>query len=514
MNSENNIKYMKYLKEISQLLNEKNDIHIIINTVIEILSKKLYMQKVMISIYNRRSGKITIRNAYGLDKIQLSRGEYNIGEGITGKVVESGMPVIIPNIAESKEFLDKTNSRNNINKEKTSFICYPIKIGKEVIGTISTDIEKDEKDELEKSVTFISIVATMISQTVHIHQILFEEKAILQDENKRLQNKLNNKEQPINIIARSSVMKNVFLLIERVAKSETTVLIHGESGVGKEVVANTIHFSSDRNDGPFIKFNCAALSESIIESELFGHEKGAFTGAISSKIGKFELAHNGTIFLDEISEASLIVQAKLLRVIQEKNFEKVGGTKTINSNTRIIAATNKDLLHLISEGKFREDLYYRLNTFPISVPSLRDRRTDIPLLAEYFLKNFSKKMKKNIDRISSAAIDMMMSYDWPGNVRELENCIERAVILCEENIIHSFHLPSIMQHTDVEMYEEQKKVTLHDTLMMVEKEIITEALKNSSGNMAQAARSLGLTERVMSLRVHKYNIDYKNYRNL
>ncbi len=514
MPEKSTIKYMDFLKEISLLLVEENDIHVIVNRVISILSKDLNMQRAMISIYNRRSGEISINNAHGLNESELSRGLYQVGEGITGKVVETGIPYIIPNIADSKEFLDKTASRKGINKEKIAFICYPIKIGIEVIGTISADIENSSIQILDKYVSFISIVAAMISQTVHIHQILHEEKVLLEEENRRLHDELEYKQQPLNVVARSSIMKNIFSMVSRVAKSDTTILINGESGVGKEVVANSIHQESDRNHKPFIKFNCAALTESLIESELFGHEKGSFTGAIANKIGKFEQSDCGTIFLDEISEVSLVVQAKLLRVIQEKKFERVGGTQTIKVDTRIIAATNKNLLEQISLGKFREDLFYRLNTFPIHVPALRERITDIPLLANHFLKIFSLKMNKKIERISSAALDMLISYKWPGNVRELENCIERSVILCDDNVINSFHLPATIQGNDINANSEEKKGTLKDTLQKVESELITEALKNSKGNMAEAARELGLTERIMNLRVYKYKIDFKKFKNL
>ncbi|MBP9002972.1 MAG: sigma-54-dependent Fis family transcriptional regulator, partial [Candidatus Hydrogenedentes bacterium] len=295
-----------------------------------------------------------------------------------------------------------------------------------------------------------------------------------------------------------------------VAPTDATVLIRGESGVGKELVAQSIHYNSDRAGKPFIRVNCAALPEHIVESELFGHEKGAFTGAIRRREGRFELANRGTIFLDEVGDLSPQVQIRLLRVLQEKEFERVGGTETIRVNVRVIAATNRDLEKLMEEGKFRQDLYYRLNVFPIYVPPLRERKTDILDLANFFVEKYSKENNKYVRRISTPAIDMLMSYHWPGNVRELENVIERAVILTDDDVIHGHHLPPTLQ--TAEASNTVMKGTLTETLERVEREMIIEALKNNRGNKAKAARQLGISERLMGLRVEKYGIDPHRYK--
>ena len=256
--------------------------------------------------------------------------------------------------------------------------------------------------------------------------------------------------------------------------------------------------------------NCAALPEGVIESELFGHEKGAFTGAVAARKGRFELAQGGTLFLDEIGDLSPAMQIKLLRVLQEREFERVGGTTTIKADVRMIAATNRNLEELIETGQFRQDLYYRLNVFPIHIPPLRERRTDILLLADYFVERYSRQNHKNVRRISTPAIDMLMAYHWPGNVRELENCIERAVLLSEDEVIHGHHLPPSLQ--TAESSGTVPRGTLAAALETVERELLMEALKSARGNMAGAAATLGITERIMGLRVRKYQITPKRFK--
>lgn len=305
-------------------------------------------------------------------------------------------------------------------------------------------------------------------------------------------------------------MREVFEMIDRVSASEATVLIRGESGTGKELVANAIHYNSLRSEKAFIKVNCAALPETLIESELFGHEKGAFTGALEKRIGKFERAHGGTLFLDEIGTLNLTAQAKLLRVLQEKEIERVGGAETIKVNVRIIAATNKSLEKALEEGNFREDLYYRLNIFPIYLPPLRERKTDTLLLADFFLEKYSKKYDKDLRRISTPAIDMLMRYHWPGNVRELENCTERAVLLCTNHVVHSYHLPPTVQ--TAEASNTVPSGSLASALATVERDLIVDTLKTNRGNMAAAARLLDTSERVLGLRIKKYRIQPRQYR--
>jgi Nif-specific regulatory protein len=350
----------------------------------------------------------------------------------------------------------------------------------------------------------------MIAQAVKLRQSVEEERQRLLSENLRLQEELQARFRPDNIIGRSREMQEVYDLIGRVCRSDTTVLIRGESGVGKELVAHAIHYNSRRAKKPFVKVNCAALPENILESELFGHEKGAFTGAHQQRKGRFELADGGSIFLDEVGDLTAQMQIRLLRVLQEKEFERVGGTETIRADVRVLAATNRDLEELIAGGRFRQDLYYRLNVFPIRIPPLREHKTDILLLADHFVDKYSTRHHKTIKRISTPAIDMLMAYHWPGNVRELENCIERAVLMSNDEVIHGHHLPPTLQ--TAEFSGTTLRGSLQETLDNVERELIIEALKSSRGNRAKAARMLGITERVMGLRVAKHGISAKRFR--
>jgi Nif-specific regulatory protein len=306
-------------------------------------------------------------------------------------------------------------------------------------------------------------------------------------------------------------MKQVYEQVAQVAHTNTTVLVRGESGTGKELIAHAIHYNSLRAKKPFIKVSCAALPETLIESELFGYEKGAFTGAQVRKKGRFEMAEGGTLFLDEIGDLNLSTQVKLLRVLQEREFERLGGTETIKSNVRLIAATNKDLEKAIGEVAFREDLYYRLNVFAIFVPPLRERKPDVLLLADHFLEKYSLEHAKNIKRISTPAIDMLMSYHWPGNVRELENTIERAVLVCDGNVVHGHHLPPTLQ--TAEASGTVMSTSLAEAVEAYEKDLIQDALKTTRGNCAKAARMLGTTERIISYKVKKYSIDCARFKN-
>jgi Nif-specific regulatory protein len=305
-------------------------------------------------------------------------------------------------------------------------------------------------------------------------------------------------------------MRQVYEQIAQVARTNTTVLIRGESGTGKELIAHAIHYNSLRARRPFVKVSCAALPDTLIESELFGFEKGAFTGAQARKKGRFEMAEGGTLFLDEIGDLNLSTQVKLLRVLQEREFERLGGTETIKVNVRLIAATNKDLEQAIAEGSFREDLYYRLNVFAIFVPPLRERKPDVLLLADHFLGKYAREHAKSIKRISTPAIDMLTSYHWPGNVRELENCIERAALVCEGHVIHGHHLPPTLQTASAS--GTVTRLSLSAAIEAFEKDLILDALKTTRGNRARAAALLDTTERILGYKVKKYGIDGRRFR--
>jgi len=505
------IEKVTLLYEISKALNEHLELKKSLYKVLDILSSSMSMVRGTVSILNPLRNEISIEVAHSLSPTTIEKVKYKLGEGITGTVIQSGKPVAIPKISEEPLFLNRTAARKqNKSFKELSFICVPIKKGNQVIGALSVDRPYDEHYPLKDGQKLLAVVATMIAQHVINLETIRREKEQLRDENKRLRGELENKYRITNIVGNSNKMREVYQMISQVCRSNATVLIRGESGTGKELVANSVHYNSQRNKKPFIKMNCAAIPANLIESELFGHEKGAFTGAIKQKLGRFELAHKGTIFLDEIGSVGLDVQSNLLRVLQEKEFERVGGQKTIKVDVRVVAATNKNLEQAVEDGSFRGDLYYRLNVFPIYMPPLRERKTDILLLADYFLETYNKENDKDIKRFSTPAIDMLMSYHWPGNVRELENCIERAVLLCDGGVIHSYHLPPTLQ-TGRES-DTLPVLSLEDAVAKLEREMIIDALKNTRGNISTAAQLVKTTVRKFAYKARKYDLHYSDYR--
>jgi len=487
------IEELTLLYEISKALNVSLDLRKSLYKVLDILATSTGMQRGTITILNPVRDEIRIEVAHGLSKAAMDKGKYKLGEGITGRVIETGKALVVPKISDEPLFLNRTATRRAAHDEELSFVCVPIKKGTQVVGALSVNRPYDESYSLQDAQRLLSIIAAIIAQYVINLETIQMEKEQLREENQRLQQELANKFRITNIVGNSNKMREVFQMISQVCRSNATVLIRGESGTGKELTANAIHYNSLRAKNPFVKVNCAALPSNLIESELFGHEKGAFTGAIRQKRGKFELATKGTIFLDEIGSVGPDVQVKLLRVLQEREFERVGGYETIKVDVRIIAATNKNLEKAVEEESFRSDLYYRLNVFPVYMPPLRERKTDILLLADYFLEKYTKENQKDIRRFSTPAIDMLVQYHWPGNVRELENCIERAVLLCEEGVIHSYHLPPTVQ--TAEESDTLPGRSLEDAVANLEREMVIDALKTTRGNMAKAAQLLKTTER-------------------
>ncbi|MCL5270505.1 MAG: nif-specific transcriptional activator NifA [bacterium] len=506
------VQELSLLFEISQALDSTLDLREVVGPVLRAIARHMGMSRGTLSLLNRDTGEITIESAHGLSDSQQARGRYKLGEGITGKVIQTGRALVVPRISEEPKFLNRTGARGRLSKSDISFICVPIKQGRDVFGALSVDRLFSDEVSLEEDVRLLSIIASLIAQAARLRQSVREERERLMEENIRLQEELKDRFRPSNIIGNSKVMQAVYDMIAQVSKSNATVLIRGESGTGKELVAHAIHYNSLRAAKPFIKVNCASLSESVLESELFGHERGAFTGALTLRKGRFEMASGGTIFLDEVGDFSPAIQVKMLRVLQEREFERVGGSATVKVDVRVIAATNRDLEALIAEGAFRQDLYYRLNVFPIHLPPLRERKADILLLANHFVEKYSRANHKNIRRISTPAIDMLMSYHWPGNVRELENCLERAVLLSSDDVIHGHHLPPTLQ--TAEASGTSFKGTLQATLDGVERELLLDALKSARGNKAKAARALGITERLMGLRVRRHGINPRRFRSL
>ena len=500
-------KEAELLADISKAFAESLDLEETLASILRSLDTHLKLRRGTIALLDAETETINTRVAHGLSKKSKTLASYKIGEGITGLVVQSGKEIVVPDISKDPRFLHKTGARKLEQGKRIAFFCVPIKLEGATIGALSVDKESDLKDDFQTNVRLLNIISTMIAQAVKLNKLLESDRRQLREENVRLRRELKSQFNIHNMVGSSNAMKEVYRLIEQVSNSSATVLIRGESGTGKDLVAHAIHYNSLGSDKPFVKVNCTALSDTLLESELFGHEKGAFTGASDKKIGRFERAHGGTIFLDEIGDFSLNLQIKLLRVIQFKEFERVGGYETIKTKVRIVVATHKDLEEQIREGVFREDLYYRINVFPIFLPPLRERKDDIMQLADHFLERLAAENSKNISRISTPAIEMLTRYHWPGNIRELENCIERAVLLCNDEVIRSEHLPPSLQM--VKKSESATRRTLTEIIENTERELIVDALKKFDGQQRKTAKELGITERILGYKIKKYNIHPK-----
>jgi len=497
------------LQEIGQALSGAADLRSSLERALERLERDHEVVRSAVMALADDGREIRIEASVGITP-EGRQARYRLGEGITGRVVQSGKPIVVPAISREPLFLNRAVQRKRPGMPELSFVCVPIAVNRAALGALAIDLEFDPSRDYESAVRFFSVVAAMIGQAFHARRAIEDERKRLLDENVHLKHELQERYDFSNLVGTSGPMRQAYEQIAQVARTGTTVLIRGESGTGKELIAHAIHYNSPRKNKPFVKVSCAALPDTLIESELFGYEKGAFTGALARKRGRFELADGGTLFLDEVGELNLSTQVKLLRVLQEKEFERLGGTETVKVDVRLIAATNRDLEAAIAERQFREDLYYRLDVFSIFVPPLRDRKPDVMLLADHFLTKYARRHGKNIRRISTPAIDMLMSYHWPGNVRELENTLERAVLTCDGSVIHGHHLPPTLQTAEASGTVMQ--TTLSDAVDQYEKDLILDALKSARGNCAKAARLLGTTERIIGYKVRKYAIDARRFR--
>jgi Nif-specific regulatory protein len=492
------------LLDVSQALAGNVNLHAGLSGVLAILERRCGAIRAAVALVDERTRELEIRAALGLSREGQSV-RYAIGEGITGSVAETGEPIVVPQISRDPRFLHRAAGRPERRGAELSFVCVPVVLHRRVVGTLSIEVAHKADREYERLLRFLKVVASMISQAVRIHRLLDNERQKLVSENAQLRQELHRKYDFSGLVGASGPMRQMYEEVARVAGTNTTVLIRGESGTGKELIASAIHYHSPRAKRPFIKVNCAALPETLVESELFGHERGAFTGAEARKKGRFELAAGGTLFLDEIGELDPAIQVKLLRVLQEREFERVGGTEAIRVDVRVIAATNRDLEKALQQGTFREDLYYRLNVFPIFVPPLRERKADVLPLADHFVEKYAGEHGKTIKRISTTAIDQLACYHWPGNVRELENTMERAVLMADGEVIHGHHLPPTLQ--TAEATGTVVSASLGSAVATFERSIIEDALKTTRGNRSKAARLLSTTERVINYKVKKYGID-------
>ncbi|WP_163716847.1 sigma-54 interaction domain-containing protein [Mangrovibacterium lignilyticum] len=500
------VKELTLLSEISQRLIQSKELKNDLSVILELLVKNLNAERSFLTIFNRQNSTIYIEAAYGYSSAQQARGKYDLGEGIIGRVVELARPIVVDKISQSSLFLNKTQQDlKSKDGEELTYVCVPVMEEGQVTGALSMIRLYNPFITKTENLYLLSVIGGLVSRVVSSKQEQVEELEVLRQKNKELESKLNDGQRPVNIVGNSGKMRDVYSLVNMVAETNSTVLIRGESGIGKELIADAIHYSSKRAKNSFVKVNCSALPDSLIESELFGHEKGAFTGADSRRKGRFELADGGTIFLDEIGDIPLSTQVKILRILQQREFERLGGTETIKVDVRIVAATNRKLEEMIENGEFREDLFYRINVFPLFIPPLRERRDDIPLLVDHFIEKFNKRNGTGVKRITTSALNMLMVYSWPGNIRELENCVERACILTTDDVIHSYNLPPSLQTAD--STNTQARGGLMYTVEQVEKQLIREALTSTKGNIAKAAEILKVTERMLGTRVKKYEID-------
>ncbi len=501
---------LQALYDISKLVGSALNLEKALSDILRILHERLKMERATLVLLHENGRFLNIKASYGLTPQQQQRGIYALTEGVCGKIFQTCLPFVVPDIQNEPLFLNKTRARKHIDKGTLSFIGVPVVLKERPVGVLTVDRLFGREVSFEEDVKFLTVVAALIAQFLNLHQAITESRRHLVRENLFLKNKLKNQTRTPDIIGSSKAIMDVLWAVEKVAPTDATVLLLGESGTGKELIARAIHEGSPRGKKPFIKVNCAALPETLLESEFLGHEKGAFTGALSAKKGRFELADNGTLFLDEIGELPLALQAKLLRVLQEQQFERLGGTTTVKVDVRVIAATNRNLEEAISLGTFRADLFYRLNVVPIVLPPLRDRREDIPLLTDYFLRINNQKHRRRV-RFSGEVIDFFMEYPWPGNVRELQNLVERLVIMADQDIVTLRDIPGYMSKDRLKNSPSSLLSSLDGepplSLKEIERQKIEEALKRNNWIQAKAARELGLTQRQIGYRIKKYGIE-------
>jgi len=506
------------LYEISKILGSSLDLEQNLTGILRILNSFMGMRKGTILLYDPLQDELAIRVAVGMTPEEIARGKYQRGEGILGKVMQHGVPMVIPDIGVEPEFLDRTRSRGNLVSQPVAFIAVPIKAGGEAIGVLSVDRLSAERVSFEEDVRVLTIAASLIGQAVNLQRRVAHEREGLLEQTRSLQQALGSRYRVEGLVGQSKRMREISDEVRRVSQSRATVLLRGESGTGKELVARAIHYNSPRATAPFIKVNCAALPQTLLESELFGHEKGAFTGATTAKKGRFELADGGSLFLDEIGDLPMDLQSRLLRVLQERSFERVGGTRTIDVDVRIITATHQDLEGAIARGRFREDLYYRLNVVPILLPPLRERREDIPVLTEHFLNKYNRENSRKV-RITGRALQELIRHDWPGNVRELENCIERLVIMSRRRLIlpEDLLLPvdsesdqmaalSTRSHASKTPAATNPAPIPVSNLRDTERQQILRALSEAEGVQVKAATLLGITPRQLAYRLRRHQI--------
>lgn len=493
---------LETLFRVSQVLGRSLQLRETLQEVLKLLNDQGHLRSGMVSLLDEKSGELMVSALHNDNTRPIETIRYRQGEGLVGEIMTRAQPLIVECIADEPRFLD----RLGVYDTGLPFIGVPIRSGEgDPLGVLAA--QPPTADQLQEHAKFLEMVANLIGQTVRLAHMVDSEREALRDERDKLKRAVTGEHGFDSIVGHTAVMRRIFEQIRQVAKWNTTVLIRGESGTGKELIANAIHYNSPRVNGSFLKLNCAALPENLLESELFGHEKGAFTGATAQRKGRFEQADGGTLFLDEIGEISPAFQAKLLRVLQEGEFERVGGMKTIKVDVRLIAATNRDLESEVKEGNFREDLYYRLNVMPLYMPPLRDRLEDISELSHFLVEKIARQQGRPLE-LKDSAIRQLMCYDWPGNVRELENSLERAAIMSENGIIDRdvINLTGLEERYQPGEITQSRKRVDYDDPEVDEKEKVIAALEESGWVQAKAARLLNMTPRQIAYRIQILNI--------
>jgi len=506
---------MSAVDEVSQALDHSGGLRQRLEQALEVLELRLGVARAVVYAVDAGARQLEVLAWRGLGSAHYRP---RFGAGVVGRAAHSRQRIVVPEVRLEPMALSEVVSAEEWSQEGWSQAAVPLLAGKTLAGVLSCYAHGSAGATLAASPDF-SAVAALIAGALERARGADPSATASEGEAPESAPRPRPRDavfEYANLVGASPAMRLIYEEIGQVARTNATTLIRGENGTGKELVACAIHNNSDRANAPLIKVNCAALPEPLFESELFGHERGAYTGAHARRRGRFELAENGTLFLDEIGELSPAMQAKLLRVLQAREFERVGGTETLRTNVRIIAATNRNLEERVQSGAFRQDLYYRLNVFSITVPPLRGRRADIWALAEYFVTKYVAEHRKSVTGLSNGALDILSEHTWPGNVRELENAIERAVVVCDGFVIQPHHLPAALRapsNPPAPATGDSAKLTLREAVAALETRMLADALTRARGNCARAARELGITERVVRYKAAQYNIDVDGMRN-
>lgn len=521
-------KEINLLYEVAVMLTSTTEITMSIEKAMRRLKQHGYLERCALFRKKEDVEELELLASIDLEPYQKKVATYRFGEGATGLAAKSREPIVIENIHNNINYLNKMG---NISTQMVSYVAVPLFQDDEVIGVISANIGKSSPLNFDEIVRMLTIVGSLFVGSLKAQQTITKEKESLTELKTYYKEEMQKDYKFENIVGRSTRMQQVFGMINTVAPTDATILIRGETGTGKELIATAVHNLSRRQNGPFIKLNCAAISETLLESELFGHEKGAFTDAREMRKGRFELADGGTLFLDEIGDITPSLQVKLLRILQEQEFERVGGNKTIKTNVRLVAATNRNLEEMVRKGEFREDLFYRLNVIPINLPPLRERYEDVKLLIEHYLNRFMKEHRKNM-HISKPAMELLLDYPWPGNIRELQNTMERIVLICPDGEIQPEMLSHVLPFNYQKLYMQPETLVqtqpiptainpsamptslpttsgpvTRKSLQELEKESIIQALIDSHGIQTKAARALGMSARQIGYKIRQYEIN-------